>query len=88
MPGGAGDYLFSRTVQSGYGTHTYCYSMGTGFFPGVKRQRHAVDSSPPSIAEVKNVFKYATLPHGLLWRAQEQLYLFHPLYPYSFKTVT
>jgi len=25
-----------KTVQSGYGAHTYYYSMGTGFFPGGK----------------------------------------------------
>jgi hypothetical protein len=26
-----------NTVQSGYGAHTYYYSMGTGFFPGGKK---------------------------------------------------
>ena len=53
-----------------------------GSFPEVKRQRHAVDRSPPSIAGVENAFRYATFPHRLLWRAKERLYLFYSnIYP-------
>jgi hypothetical protein len=54
-------------------THT-AIQWVRGSFPGIKRQRYAVDSSPPSIAEVKNASKYATLLHRHLWRAKEQLY--------------
>jgi hypothetical protein len=36
IPVGAADYLFPKTVQSGYKAHIYCYSMGKGFFPGGK----------------------------------------------------
>jgi hypothetical protein len=40
---------FSATVQTGPGAHTASYTVGTGFFPGVKRQGRGVDY-PPHLA--------------------------------------
>jgi len=51
-------------------THT-AIQWVRGSFPRKKKQKHADDSSPPSTVEVKNTFKYVTLPHRLLGRAQE-----------------
>jgi len=44
---------FSATVQTGPGTHTASYTMGTRSFSGVKRPKRGVDHPPPSRAEVK-----------------------------------
>ena len=50
MPVGA---VFSAPVQTGPGVRPASYTMGTGFFPGVKRPGRVVDHPPASSAEVK-----------------------------------
>ena len=44
---------FSASVQTGPGAYPASYTMGTGSFPGVKRQKRGVDHPPPSSTEVK-----------------------------------
>jgi len=54
---GRGIRIYSprHRVQTGSGSRTASYPMGTGgFLPGVKRQGRKADHSPPSSAEVKN----------------------------------
>jgi hypothetical protein len=51
-----------QNVQAGSGTHPASYSVGTGFFRGVKRPGSDVDRSPPSSAEVKNRYGSACIP--------------------------
>jgi hypothetical protein len=54
---------FSAPVQTGPGTHAASYTIGTGSFPGVKRQERGVDDPPPSSAEVKKrveLYLYST----------------------------
>jgi len=43
----------SAPVQTGPGAHPASYTMGTGFFPEVKRPGRGVDHTPPFSAEVK-----------------------------------
>ena len=43
---------FSAPVLTGPGTHPAYYTMGTGSFPGVKRQGRGLDHPPTSSAEV------------------------------------
>jgi hypothetical protein len=43
----------SAPVQSGPGIHPASYTVGTGSFPGVKRQGRGVNHPPASSAEVK-----------------------------------
>jgi len=53
---GRGIRIYSprHRVQTGSGSRTASYPMGTGgFLPGVKRQGRKADHSPPSSAEVK-----------------------------------
>jgi hypothetical protein len=48
-------------VQTGSGVHPTFYNMGTGgSFPGVKRQGHEADHSPPTSAEVKKMWIYTS----------------------------
>jgi hypothetical protein len=50
-------------VQTGSGVHPTSYKMGTGgSFQGVKRQEREVDHSPPTSAEVKKIWIYASTP--------------------------
>jgi len=44
---------FSPPVQMGTGAHPASYTMGTGFFPGVKRPGVTLTTYPPSSAGVK-----------------------------------
>jgi hypothetical protein len=44
---------FSAPFQTCPEAHPASYTMGTGTFQGVKRQRRVIDRPPPSIAEVK-----------------------------------
>jgi hypothetical protein len=37
---------FSAPVQTGRGAHSASYTMGTGYFLGVKRPRRGVDHQP------------------------------------------
>ena len=56
---------FSALVQTDPGAHPPSYTMGTGFFPGVKRPGHGDDHPPPSSAEVKErVELYLYSPSG------------------------
>jgi hypothetical protein len=56
---------FFAPVQTGPGTHPVSYSMGTGFFPVVKRPGLGVDHPPSSIAEVEErVELYVYYPYG------------------------
>ena len=41
---------FSAPVQTGPGVYPASYTMGTGSFPGVKRQGRGADHPPPSSA--------------------------------------
>jgi hypothetical protein len=45
---------FFAHVQTGPGAHPASCTMGTGYFPGVKRPGRGADHSPPSSAEVEN----------------------------------
>jgi len=44
---------FSAPVHTGPGAHAASYTMGTRFFPGVKRSYVGVDHPPPPSIEVK-----------------------------------
>ena len=56
------DARFSAPAQTGPGANSACYTLGTGSFPGVKRQERGVDHPSPSSAEVKETEP----PMGLL----------------------
>ena len=57
---------FSAPVQTGSEAHPASYTMGTGFFPGVKRSGGDVEHPIPSSAEVKErVGIYLYSPSGL-----------------------
>jgi hypothetical protein len=59
---------FSAPDQTGPGAQPASYTMGTGFFPGVKRPGRDVDDPPPSSAEVKErVELHLYVPSGLSW---------------------
>jgi hypothetical protein len=45
---------FFSHVQTGPGAHPASCTMGTGFFPGVKRPGHGADHPPPSSAAAQN----------------------------------
>jgi hypothetical protein len=49
----AGGVRFSALIQTDPGAHPVSYAVGTGSFPGVKRQGHDVDQPPQSSAKVK-----------------------------------
>ena len=56
---------FSAPVQTGPEAHSASYTMGTGFFPGVKMSGRSVDHPPSFSADVKErVQLYLLLP---LW---------------------
>jgi hypothetical protein len=61
---------FSAPVQTGPGAHPAFYTMGTGSFPGIKRQERCVDHPHPSSAEVKERVEVYLYTPGL-----EQFYL-------------
>jgi hypothetical protein len=67
-PGGGWEFSFHRLVQTGSGAHSASYPMGTGaVFLGVKRPGHEADHSPPSSAEVKNVWSLtSTLQYNFM----------------------
>jgi hypothetical protein len=44
---------FSITVETGPGTYSAPYTVGTGSFSGVRRPGHGVDHLPTSTAKVK-----------------------------------
>jgi hypothetical protein len=50
-------------VQTGSGAHPTYYTMGTGgSFPGVNRPGREADHSPPTSAEVKEMWIYTSTP--------------------------
>jgi hypothetical protein len=73
-------------VQTGFGAHSASYPMGTrGFSLGVMHQEHEADHSPPSSAEVKITWIYASiLPslHGVVlnWLSTGTTLTFYYLY--------
>jgi hypothetical protein len=68
--GGARYFSSIHAVQTGSGTHSASYPMGTvGVSPGIKRQGRDSDDSPPSRREVKNVWSCtSTSPNIHSWR--------------------
>jgi hypothetical protein len=54
---------FSAPVQKGPGTHPASYAMGTGSFPGAKRQGRGVRHPPLSSAEAKERVELYPLLH-------------------------
>ena len=57
---------FSAPVLTGLGAHPASHTMGTRYFPGVKRPGRGVDHRPPPIAEVKERLElYFYPPLGL-----------------------
>ena len=54
--------------QIGTVAHPATYTVGSGYFPGVKRPRRGVERPPPSSAEVEEkVELYLYYPSGLSW---------------------
>jgi hypothetical protein len=59
---------FSAHIQTGPGAHPASYTMGTGYFPGVKRPGRGVDHPPSSSTEVKEELElYLYSPSGPSW---------------------
>jgi hypothetical protein len=59
---------FFAHVQTGPGAHPAACTMGTGYFPGVKRPGLGADHPPPPSAEVENEWIYtSTPPVGPSW---------------------
>jgi hypothetical protein len=57
---------FFAYVQTGPGAYPASYTMGIGFFPGVKRPGRGADHPPPTSAGVKNTCTPPLGLHGLL----------------------
>jgi hypothetical protein len=56
--------FFLHSVHSGSSAHPASYPVGTGnIFPGLQRQEHEADHSPPSSAEIKNRGAIPQFPH-------------------------
>jgi hypothetical protein len=61
-PARAGNFSLHHRVQNGSVAHPASYPMGTkGSFPGGKAAGAWTDHSPPSSAEVKNVWSYTSI---------------------------
>ena len=60
---------FSASVQTGPGFYPAYYTMGTGYFPGVKRLGLGVDHPPHLAPRFMKKYSYTTTPslglHGL-----------------------
>jgi len=62
------EVTFSAPVQTGPAAHPAPYTMGTRFFPAVKRPGHGFEFPPPSSAEVKKrVQLHLKSPSGQSW---------------------
>jgi hypothetical protein len=74
---GVRDFSHLQNVKTNPGTHpTFCL-MGTRELPGVMWQGHKVNHSPPSSAQVKKEWIYAsTLPLCLHGVDREDLFTF------------
>jgi hypothetical protein len=71
IPARAVNFSPHHRVQNDSGAHPASCPMGTrGYFHGMKRPGSEADHSPPSSAEVKNVWSYASTPpvhlHGVV----------------------
>jgi hypothetical protein len=86
IPAGARDFSLLQNAENGCGAHPSFYSMGTGFFPGLKRPGSEVDQSPPYSAEVKNEWSYTSSPpisfHDV---DREKLYVYELFSRFSFR---
>ena len=49
-------------MQTSFGVHPTSYSVGTGFFPGVKQPGHKINHSLPSSTKVKNMYSHTSTP--------------------------
>jgi hypothetical protein len=59
---------FSAPVQTGPGAHPASCTMGTGYFPGVKRPGRGADQPPPSLCRGhERVELYLFSPSGSSW---------------------
>jgi len=58
---------FSAPVQTCPGAHPASYTMGTGFFLGVKQLERGIDHPPPSCAEVKERVELYLYTSGPSW---------------------
>jgi hypothetical protein len=68
---GAGNFSLHHHVQNGSGAHPASYPWVPGALSlGVKQLVREADHSPPSSAEVKNVWSYTSTPpvclHGMV----------------------
>ena len=53
---------FSAPVYNGPGVRTASYTVGTGFFPGVKRPEHGVHHPPHLPQKLKKEYSYTSAP--------------------------
>jgi hypothetical protein len=62
---------FSAPVQTGPEAHSASYTMGTGFFPRVKRPGRGVEHPPHLAPKLKKDYSYTSAPlpglSGLFW---------------------
>jgi hypothetical protein len=83
FPAWAGKFSLHHHVQTVSGAHPTSYPMSTWAFSlGVKWPGRKADYSPPSSAEAKNAWSYASTPQYvfMVWcsvKAQGQLYILH-----------
>jgi hypothetical protein len=63
VPAGARDFLFSTVSRPVLGPSQLPIQRAEkDLSPGVKRQRHEADHSPPTSADVKNTWIYTSIP--------------------------
>jgi hypothetical protein len=81
----AGNFFLHHRVQTGSGAHPASYPMVTRAL-GVKRPGREADHSPSSNAEIRNAWNCTSAHtihlHGVVHRAQGQLYLYFPIQIY------
>jgi len=71
--GGRKRVFFVQNIEIGFGSHLTSFSLGTGFFLGVKEPGLEVNDSLPSSAEVKNEGSYTLHEKNCL-----QTTVYHP----------
>ena len=72
---------FSAPVQTGPGAHPASYTVGSGYFPGVKRPERGVGHPPHLGPRLKKEYSdTSTPPLGLPGLLQGQLYLYIYIY--------
>jgi len=76
---------FFPPVQTGAGIHPASYTMGTGFFPGVKRPRRGADHSRHLASRLREYSFTSTSPLGLQGRLQGELSLLRLMKDYAHK---